>query len=198
MQLLSKPFLFMFDPYHVGPQESTSYDRNNGRVIRRRLINPPSRSWTRNELMELLPLMQMNGLIPSGPTGALTFNSIGYSINGASLETTGVLRNGDEVNGSYFVPLILYYTPGNGLLYYCVVMNNINDGYDAIFRNDTGNVIRYAYHNAILIDVVDIIFNAGTLSVFISAQAVRYENGRSIEMGSLQWTRVPWNGPLVT
>lgn len=197
MQLLSKPFLFMFDPYHIGPGQSTSYDRNNGRVIRRRVINIPSRSWTRNELMELVPLMKMNGLLPSGPTGALKFNSISYSNMEDSLDISGVLRQGGQVTVSYWQPVIFYYSPGNGLLYYYVGMDATPGSENVTFHTDLVQPIVFAYSSRVISNVIDIMFSTGSASVTVSASATRYEDTNYVEISSFQWNSVPWDGPAV-
>lgn len=58
----------MFDPHHIGPQRTSSYSRNKGRVIQRRAVNTPSPGYTRSELEQLVPVMKVNGFIPPPPS----------------------------------------------------------------------------------------------------------------------------------
>lgn len=191
MQLLSKPFLFMFDPYHIGPGQSTSYDRNNGRVIRRRVINTPSRSWTRNELMELLPLMQMNGLLPS-VSGALTFNSVIYTVYGRAMSSASVSSMGNyELPNN--LPVVFYYTPGDGFLYFCVLRYTDDDGY--MLLNDTGHDVSVA-RGPMSAGLVEAQFSSGNVFVMLHVEAIIFASTNS-SMSNLPFTRVPWNGAVV-
>lgn len=49
----------MFDPHRVGPSSSSYYDRNKGRVLQRKLVDPISKPLTRSEL----PIMRLNGIV---------------------------------------------------------------------------------------------------------------------------------------
>ena len=52
----------MFDPHHIGPRYETSYSRNKGRVLQRK-VKDTKRTYTREELEKLLPVMIQNGLV---------------------------------------------------------------------------------------------------------------------------------------
>lgn len=54
----------MFDPHRIGPERTTSYSRNHGRVIQRKVVRTPSVAYTRGDLEQLVPLMRKNGLVP--------------------------------------------------------------------------------------------------------------------------------------
>lgn len=55
----------MFDPHSIGPRSSSFRSRNRGRVIQRRLVDPPPRQMTRDDLIKLLPLYEQNNLLPT-------------------------------------------------------------------------------------------------------------------------------------
>ena len=53
----------MFDPHRVGPSSSSYYDRNKGRVLQRKLVDPISQPLTRSQLLSYLPIMRLNGIV---------------------------------------------------------------------------------------------------------------------------------------
>ena len=58
----------MFDPHHIGPQSSSFYSRNKGRVLQRKLVNPPPSIITSRDLDNYYKILQHNGRIPPTPT----------------------------------------------------------------------------------------------------------------------------------
>lgn len=55
----------MFDPHRIGPSSSSYYDRNKGRVLQRKLADPISEPLTRKKLLSYLPIMRLNGIVPT-------------------------------------------------------------------------------------------------------------------------------------
>lgn len=101
----------MFDPHRIGPSRSTSYWRNKGRVIQRKLVDPPARAMTRSELEDLYPLMERNGLIPPRPStefGRLVNYRVfadGIDISNNYVELAGGSAS-LELNTGYYLVLI--------------------------------------------------------------------------------------------
>lgn len=83
----------MFDPHRIGPRRSSSYARNKGRVIQRRLVDTPSPGYTRTELEELVPLMRKNGFIPEIPPGP--------SPNFGRMVSYSVIADGLDITNDY-------------------------------------------------------------------------------------------------
>ena len=50
----------MFDPHHIGPQSSSFYSRNKGRVLQRKLVNPPPSIITSRDLDNYYKILQHN------------------------------------------------------------------------------------------------------------------------------------------
>lgn len=82
----------MFDPHRIGPQRTSSYSRNKGRVIQRRLVNTPSPGYTRTELEQLVPVMLKNGLLPTTPVPSPDFGL---------LSTYSVIVSGVDISLNY-------------------------------------------------------------------------------------------------
>ena len=79
----------MFDPHRVGPSSSSYYDRNKGRVLQRKLVDPVSEPLTRLKLLSYLPIMRLNGLVQTPIVQHFHSNDPTFSFDSDTYLATG-------------------------------------------------------------------------------------------------------------
>ena len=87
----------MFDPHRVGPSSSSYYERNKGRVLQRKLVDPVSEPLTRSKLLSYLPIMRLNGIVDTpivqhfqSTDTTFSFDSDTYLATGSTVTFNGV------------------------------------------------------------------------------------------------------------
>lgn len=113
----------MFDPHGIGPRSESFYSRNKGRVLQRKLVDPPSPVVTSYDLDKYYKILFHNGRIPqpsiqniSTANNPYTFQNATFLATGSTISFTGSsailidrfqFENGD---GIYYTQQDLQYT----------------------------------------------------------------------------------------
>lgn len=86
----------MFDPHGIGPRSESFYSRNKGRVLQRKLVDPPSPVVTSYDLDKYYNILFHNGRIPqpsiqniSTANNPYTFQNATFLATGSTISFTG-------------------------------------------------------------------------------------------------------------